>query len=304
MEESPATSALKEAIKNKISGINTDKIALRMINAGADVNNPYIHTDGRHVTALNVFTNDIMAVNLRSKGARSMRDTYSLRKAINNNNIQDALTIIRTKRPLFSFRGTTGLSALSLAIDRNHAELIAPLMMYGAEIEETDYTNTVLDAARKGINIHTIKKMFELGASINKALKVAAITANSFTPNGILVSNFIIDIVTMDEAKKIERATILYNIGTETNNEYIKDLAISLGYRFPPVSVRVPTVNEDPTPPNLSLATNSSVLPTNSSVLPTNSSVLPSGDPTVGGSKKRRSTRRRKHRTSRKTKRA
>ena len=269
----PVDAAFRDAIRYKAERKDVDELALSLIVDGANVNIPSTNSRGNPVTALNVFTNDRVAATLRSKGARSLRDARALRAAIDARDTNEALRIIRTQRPLLSFRGTSGRSVLSLAISQRLSDLVIPLLDAGAEIENTvtragaenGDINSLCFAVINNMPDNIINYMIANGASIYNAFQ----SALTYHP-GIGYVRRIVNAADPNRDEIINRATILYTIGDEESDGQIKNTARELGAILPP-----PIPNPNPNP-----------------------GMFIEPDRVIGGSRKRRSTRRRKPRKS------
>jgi len=271
----PVDAAFRDAIRSKAEGKgkDVDSLALSLIAAGANINIPSTNSRGNPVTALNVFTNDGVAATLRSKGARSLRDARALRAAIYARDTNEALRIIRTQWPLVSFRGTSGRSVLSLAISQGLSDLVIPLLDAGAEMEtniagaeiKNGDINSLCLAVINNMPDYIINYMIANGASIYNAFK----SAITYHP-GIGYVRRIVNAGGPNSDEIINRATILYTIGVEESDGQIKNTARELGAILPP-----PIPNPNP-----------------------NQGTIYEPDRVIGGSRKRRSTRRRKPRKS------
>jgi len=296
----PIDAHFRDAIRSKAEGKgkDVDSLALSLIAAGANVNIPSTNSHGNPVTALNVFTNRGVTDSLHDKGARSVKDALVLRAAIDARDTNEALRIIRTQRPLVSFRHKRDISILSLAIQKHMSKLVIPLLDAGAEIEDTPAPvvhdgNTLLYAAMCDVPNPILEEIIRRGASIPNALRAAVrhIILDDNSPTHYAAPMYIQKIVlsAWTPTDTIARADILFKIGVELRNAFVQRIATLLG------SSLTDRINDPIPPPSGSSPSGSS--PSGSS--PSSPSTDdPTGPAVDGGSRKRRSTRRRKPRKS------
>ena len=272
------------------------------------INAESVHTSyappGRDkVSVLNAFSNNAeIAPRLRAMGARSMRSTYRLRRAIYDRNVEKARHIINEEYPDFTYTGTSGISTLSQAIQYT-PDIVIDLIRAGIDINTA--IMEAIDAGKEDIAI----QLMEAGANIDAAY--AAAVDRRRTREGDTIAYRLIPVVikysikndietvfykylTIDgSVRDMMIGAILYYAILLGKLKYL-NLAIALGA---PLTV---TYRDGVTPISLARQQgNQEIIDRIQQEMDT-PTIVNVGDSTRGGSKKRRSHRRRKTRKPRK----
>lgn len=304
-------SPLQKAINGKFKGRKTytwPELS-SLINAES-VHTSYAPPGREKVSVLNAFSkNDKIAPRLRAMGARSMRSAYTLRRAIYYRDVEKARHIINEERPDLTHTGPSGISTLSIAIQYT-PDVVIDLIGAGADINTTNRDGTTPLMVAIGARKEDIAlQLMEAGADIDAAYNAASRGIDD-TIALRLIPVVIKYSVKHDKEELLGRyltkdgsvrdmmiGALLYDAILLGKLKYI-NLAIAYGA---PVNVNV-TDTDGATYFYLALARrqgDQDIIKRIQNEID-NPTIVNVGDRTKGGSKKRRSHRRRKTRKPRK----
>lgn len=270
-------SPLQKAINDKFrKGIHHTWSELSPLLNAERVHTSYAPPGREKVSVLNAFSNNAeIAPRLRAMGARSMRSAYKLRRAIYNRNVEKARRIINEEYPDLTYTGTSGISTLSQAIQYT-PDIVIDLIRAGADINtpNIDGTTPLIRALRSGIADIYVLELIDKGADVN------AVDLDGTTALMIATANKK-DIVVL--ALIAKGATIVESIRIAAS----KGDTISNTFNTELISI-------------LSKHNKTDIINRLEEEIRTLTNETPASKSTNGGSKKRRSHRRRKTRKPRK----